>query len=125
MGEINESTFSSIFSSQKYSHHHNHQHYQQQQQQQPQTSGNFSRTKRTRGKTYMSVGPGPSNANRLWLSRSAPTTPSGATPSPGLLFHQKCAPAYRYQEYTNGQQAVPLLLAEQEENDQASGAEGS
>ncbi|XP_011497672.1 PREDICTED: uncharacterized protein LOC105362046 [Ceratosolen solmsi marchali] len=86
------------------------------------------RKKRTRGKTYVSVGPPPprsTKSTRSWLSRSAPTTPSGtAGPATGFHGHHHLHLGHRADiEAGNRQQAVPLLLAEQDETEQANGSE--
>ncbi|XP_014236965.1 uncharacterized protein LOC106659124 isoform X1 [Trichogramma pretiosum] len=100
------------------------------QRQQAQTSSGFaaastSRTRRTRGKTYVSVGHSGilsgGGSSRSWLSRSAPTTPSGVPTGVSAFLYQH----HLYQEAANRQQAVPLLLAEQEENEQASANDAS
>lgn len=76
-----------------------------------------SRIRRTRGKTYMPLGHQansvtPRNKTKRWLSRSAPTTPSGTIPlSLGMTAHNPLRPAdtnYHHQQ-------VPLL-SEQDEN---------
>ncbi|XP_058808387.1 uncharacterized protein LOC131673989 isoform X3 [Phymastichus coffea] len=83
-----------------------------------QQSANSARTKRTRGKTYISVGAGlPTRNTRSWLSRSAPTTPSGTSgPSTFHHLHHQYHQYHRDSDAANRQQAVPLLLAEQDEN---------
>lgn len=73
------------------------------------------KTKRTRGKMYVSVGP-PSARNKTksgWLSRSAPTTPSGTIPMSFLPGHSGRRPS---EADGNKQQVVPLL-SEQDESE--------
>lgn len=73
-----------------------------------------SRTRRARGKMYMPLGLPSSSRNKAkrWLSRSAPTTPSGTMPM--SLFPGQSKRPSEAENY--GQQFVPLL-AEQDESD--------
>lgn len=87
----------------------------QQQQQRPLSPSDVSsyKIRRTRGKLYMPLGlPGSRNKTKRWLSRSAPTTPSGALPMP-FLPGQSRRPS---ETDTSNQQIVPLL-SEQDENE--------
>ncbi|XP_020292221.1 uncharacterized protein LOC109858918 isoform X2 [Pseudomyrmex gracilis] len=69
--------------------------------------------RRTRGKLYMPLGlPSSRSKPKRWLSRSAPTTPSGAIPMPFLPIQNR-KPS---EVDTNNQQVVPLL-SEQDENE--------
>ncbi|XP_016844887.1 SH3 and multiple ankyrin repeat domains protein 1 isoform X2 [Nasonia vitripennis] len=93
------------------------------------SSSGQQRTKRTRGKTYVSVGPPPQRSTksaRSWLSRSAPTTPSGPI-NPVAAFlpgghHHHHHHHHHHVDPGSRQQAVPLLLAEQDENEHGNGA---
>ena len=81
----------------------------------PVSPGEFApgRTRRARGKMYMPLGlPSTRNKPKRWLSRSAPTTPSGTIPM--SLFPGQSRRPSETENY--GQQFVPLL-AEQDEND--------
>ncbi|XP_044001886.1 uncharacterized protein LOC122848112 isoform X2 [Aphidius gifuensis] len=90
---------------------------QQQQQQQQLTSPNdcpLSRMRRARGKMYMPLGQSSiKSKNKRWLSRSAPTTPSGTIPMTLLPGQSSMRPSDLNDNYN--QQAVPLL-SEQDEN---------
>ncbi|XP_077267276.1 uncharacterized protein LOC143900147 isoform X1 [Temnothorax americanus] len=71
------------------------------------------KVRRTRGKLYMPLGlPNSRSKTKRWLSRSAPTTPSGTTPM-SFLSGQSRRPS---ETDINNQQAVPLLY-EQDENE--------
>ncbi|KAG7205227.1 hypothetical protein KM043_018311 [Ampulex compressa] len=71
------------------------------------------KTRRTRGKMYMPLGlPSSKNKTRRWLSRSAPTTPSGTMPM-SFLSGQSRRPS---ETDNNNQQVVPLL-SEQDETE--------
>lgn len=76
-----------------------------------------SRMRRARGKMYMPLGqPVTRNKAKRWMSRSAPTTPSGTIPMmllPGQSMRPSDTDNYSHQ-------AVPLL-SEQDENDNARG----
>lgn len=73
----------------------------------------MNKTRRARGKVYMSVGPpNARNKAKRWLSRSAPTTPSGTIPM-SFLPGQSRRPS---DSDSNNQQVVPLL-AEQDETE--------
>lgn len=73
----------------------------------------MNKTRRARGKVYMPVGPpNARNKAKRWLSRSAPTTPSGTIPM-SLLPGQSRRPS---DSESNNQQVVPLL-AEQDETE--------
>ncbi|XP_015124200.1 uncharacterized protein LOC107046182 [Diachasma alloeum] len=87
-----------------------------------------SRLRRTRGKTYMPLGHHQmttrNNKPKRWLSRSAPTTPSGTMPMafiPGV--HNPLRPSDTH-NYNHRQQVIPLL-SEQDENSVAQSAAGS
>ncbi|KAG8037849.1 hypothetical protein G9C98_006060 [Cotesia typhae] len=72
-----------------------------------------SRMRRARGKMYMPLGlPNSRNKTKRWLSRSAPTTPSGNIPM-ALFPGQNMRPL----EHDNYNQQVIPLLSEQEETD--------
>ncbi|XP_024939774.1 uncharacterized protein LOC107266634 isoform X2 [Cephus cinctus] len=75
------------------------------------------RSRRTRGKMYMPLGLPISSRNKpkRWLSRSAPTTPSGTTTPPTLLPGQSRRPS---ETDACNQQVVPLL-SEQDETENA------
>lgn len=82
-------------------------------QQRPLSPGDVGsyKVRRTRGKLYMPLGlPSSRSKTKRWLSRSAPTTPSGTIPM-SFLPGQR-----RPSETDNNQQAVPLLY-EQDENE--------
>ncbi|XP_032682519.1 uncharacterized protein LOC116849462 isoform X3 [Odontomachus brunneus] len=84
-------------------------------QQRPLSPGDIGsyRVRRTRGKLYMPLGlPSSRNKTKRWMSRSAPTTPSGTIPM-SFLPGQSRRPS---ETDNNNQQAVPLL-AEQDENE--------
>lgn len=71
------------------------------------------KVRRTRGKLYMPLGlPSSRSKTKRWLSRSAPTTPSGTIPM-SFLPGQSRRPS---ETDNNNQQAVPLLY-EQDENE--------
>lgn len=71
------------------------------------------KVRRTRGKLYMPLGlPNSRSKTKRWLSRSAPTTPSGTMPM-SFLPGQSRRPS---EADNNNQQAVPLLY-EQDENE--------
>ncbi|KYM94106.1 hypothetical protein ALC62_15279, partial [Cyphomyrmex costatus] len=71
------------------------------------------KVRRTRGKLYMPLGlPNSQSKTKRWLSRSAPTTPSGTMPM-SFLPGQSRRPS---ETGNNNQQAVPLLY-EQDENE--------
>ncbi|XP_011054778.1 PREDICTED: uncharacterized protein LOC105146313 [Acromyrmex echinatior] len=71
------------------------------------------KVRRTRGKLYMPLGlPNSRSKTKRWLSRSAPTTPSGTIPM-SFLPGQSRRPS---ETENNNQQAVPLLY-EQDENE--------
>ncbi|XP_011331182.2 uncharacterized protein LOC105275779 isoform X1 [Ooceraea biroi] len=72
------------------------------------------KVRRTRGKLYVPLGLPPSSRSKTkrWLSRSAPTTPSGAIPM-SFLPGQSGRPS---ENNVDNQQAVPLLF-EQDENE--------
>ncbi|XP_006570453.1 uncharacterized protein LOC102677172 isoform X2 [Apis dorsata] len=71
------------------------------------------KTRRTRGKMYMPLGlPSSKNKTRRWLSRSAPTTPSGTIPM-SFLPGQTRRPS---ETDNNNRQVVPLL-SEQDETE--------
>ncbi|XP_034950542.1 uncharacterized protein [Chelonus insularis] len=73
----------------------------------------LTRMRRARGKMYMPLGlPSSRNKTKRWLSRSAPTTPSGNIPMT-LLPGQSMRPS----ETDNYNQQVVPLLSEQEETD--------
>lgn len=75
-----------------------------------------SRMKRARGKMYMPLGQPVTTRNKAkrWLSRSAPTTPSGTIPMT-LLPGQSSMMRPSETNHSYNQQAVPLL-SEQNEN---------
>lgn len=74
------------------------------------------KVRKTRGKLYMPLGlPSSRSKTKRWLSRSAPTTPSGTIPM-SFLPGQSRRPS---ETDNNNQQAVPLL-DEQDENENAS-----
>ncbi|XP_043275639.1 uncharacterized protein [Venturia canescens] len=86
-------------------------------QQRPVSPGEIasSRGRRARGKMYMPLGlPSSRNKTKRWLSRSAPTTPSGTIPL--SLFPGQSRRPSEHTDNSCGQQFVPLL-AEQDEND--------
>ncbi|KZC14439.1 hypothetical protein WN55_06899 [Dufourea novaeangliae] len=67
--------------------------------------------RRTRGKMYMPLGlPSSRNKTKRWLSRSAPTTPSGTIPMSFLSVQSR-----RPSETDNNNQQVVPLLSEQDE----------
>lgn len=69
--------------------------------------------RRTRGKMYMPLGlPNANKKSRRWLSRSAPTTPSGTIPM-SFLPGQSRRPS---EIDNNNRQGVPLL-SEQDETE--------
>ncbi|XP_057324770.1 uncharacterized protein LOC130667301 isoform X1 [Microplitis mediator] len=72
-----------------------------------------SRMRRARGKMYMPLGlPNSRNKSKRWLSRSAPTTPSGNIPM-ALFPGQSMRPS----EHDNyNQQVIPLLSEEETDN---------
>lgn len=71
------------------------------------------KVRKTRGKLYMPLGlPTSRSKTKRWLSRSAPTTPSGTIPM-SFLPGQSRRPS---EADNNNQQAVPLLY-EQDENE--------
>ncbi|CAK9798720.1 hypothetical protein ANTQUA_LOCUS1702 [Anthophora quadrimaculata] len=71
------------------------------------------KARRTRGKMYMPLGlPSSKNKARRWLSRSAPTTPSGTIPM-SFLPGQSRRPS---EADNNSRQVVPLL-SEQDETE--------
>ncbi|XP_043513915.1 uncharacterized protein LOC122530732 isoform X1 [Frieseomelitta varia] len=71
------------------------------------------KTRRTRGKMYMPLGlSGSKNKAKRWLSRSAPTTPSGTIPM-SFLPGQSIRPS---ETDNNNRQVVPLL-SEQDETE--------
>lgn len=75
------------------------------------------RTRRMRGKMYMPLGlPNSRNKTKRWLSRSAPTTPSGTIPM-SFLPGQSRRPS---ETDNNNQQVVPLL-SEQDETENNNG----
>ncbi|XP_047346470.1 uncharacterized protein LOC124947839 isoform X1 [Vespa velutina] len=75
------------------------------------------RTRRMRGKMYMPLGlPNSRNKTKRWLSRSAPTTPSGTIPM-SFLPGQSRRPS---ETDNNNQQIVPLL-SEQDETENNNG----
>lgn len=71
-----------------------------------------ARMRRARGKMYMPLGlPNSRNKTKRWLSRSAPTTPSGNIPMtmlPGQSIRPSDADSYN-------QQVIPLLAEHHEE----------
>jgi len=72
---------------------------------------------RARGKLYVPLGlPGSRSKTKRWLSRSAPTTPSGAIPMSFLSGQSASRPSDA--NAIDNQQAVPLL-SEQDENENA------
>lgn len=80
-----------------------------------------SRMRRARGKMYMPLGlPNSRNKTKRWLSRSAPTTPSGNIPM-ALFPGQNMRPS----EHDNYNQQVIPLLSEQEETDNINSIENS
>lgn len=85
-------------------------------QQRPLSPGDVGsyKVRKTRGKLYMPLGlpSSRSKTKRTWLSRSAPTTPSGTIPM-SFLPGQSRRPS---ETDNNNQQAVPLLY-EQDENE--------
>ncbi|KAH0955246.1 hypothetical protein HN011_012450 [Eciton burchellii] len=73
---------------------------------------------RTRGKLYVPLGlPNSRSKTKRWLSRSAPTTPSGAIPM-SFLPGQSASRPSDANVIDNEQAAVPLL-SEQDENENA------
>ncbi|XP_076647781.1 uncharacterized protein LOC143356186 isoform X2 [Halictus rubicundus] len=71
------------------------------------------RDRRTRGKMYMPLGlPSSRNKTKRWLSRSAPTTPSGTIPMSFLSVQSR-----RPSETDNNNQQVVPLLSEQDETE--------
>lgn len=88
-------------------------------QQRPLSPGDVGsyKVRRTRGKLYMPLGlPNSRSKTKRWLSRSAPTTPSGTIPM-SFLPGQSRRPS---ETDNNNQQAVPLLYEQDEsENNNA------
>nr|KAF7431468.1 hypothetical protein H0235_004392 [Vespula pensylvanica] len=75
------------------------------------------RTRRMRGKMYMPLGlPNSRNKTKRWLSRSAPTTPSGTIPMSFLPGQSR-----RPSEIDNNNQQVVPLLSEQDETENNNG----
>ncbi|XP_063975215.1 uncharacterized protein LOC135161504 [Diachasmimorpha longicaudata] len=92
---------------------------------------NSSRLRRTRGgKTYMPLGQmtARNNKPKYWLSRSAPTTPSGTIPLtfiPGVHNPLRPLDTTHHRHYNHHQQAIPLLSEQDENSIPPNSAEGS
>lgn len=83
--------------------------------QRPSSSGDVGlcKIRKIKGKLYVPLGlPSPRSKTKRWLSRSAPTTPSGTIPM-SLLPEQNDRLS---ESNVDNQQAVPLLF-EQDENE--------
>ncbi|XP_076757307.1 uncharacterized protein LOC143427255 [Xylocopa sonorina] len=80
----------------------------------PEDIGSY-RARRTRGKLYMPLGlPNSKSKTKRWLSRSAPTTPSGTIPM-SFLPGQSRRPS---ETENNNHQVVPLLSEQDEMEDE-------